>query len=72
MSSLVPQAAVEPFEEFVRDPVLTIACLLLIVASIAWVVVVRRIARNLREADRYGATKARPRESRGVWRKPPT
>jgi hypothetical protein len=74
MVSVPPQAAVEPFEEFVRDPVLTIACMLLIVVSIAWVVVVRKISRNLRDADRYGSAskKAASREPREVWKKPPS
>ena len=73
MIAVPPQAQVEPFEEFVRDPVLTVACMLLIVVSIAWVVVVRKISRNLREADRFRATKktSRPKESRDVWKKPP-
>jgi hypothetical protein len=73
MVSFPPVAQVEPFEEFVRDPVLTVACMLLIVVSIAWVVVVRRIARNLREADRHRAkTKAgKKQESRNVWKEPP-
>ncbi len=37
-------------EEFLRDPTLTVACVLLIVVSFAWIVVsrtmVRRIKRN--------------------------
>jgi hypothetical protein len=73
MVSIPPLAQVEPFEEFVRDPVLTVACMLLIVVSIAWVVVARKISRNLREADRY-RTKAKAgkqQESKNVWKKPP-
>ena len=47
--------------------------MLLIVVSIAWVVVVRKISRNLREADRFRATTktGRPKEARDVWKKPP-
>jgi hypothetical protein len=73
MVAVPSQAQVEPFEEFVRDPVLTVACMLLIVVSIAWVVVVRKISRNLREADRFrAATKTgKPKEARSVWKKPP-
>jgi cell division protein FtsX len=43
-------AALRPLEEFVRDPSLTVACVLLIVVSVAWVVVSRLIYANLRRA----------------------
>jgi hypothetical protein len=43
-------AALKPFEEFVRDPALTVACVLLIVVSVAWVVMSRLIYANLRRA----------------------
>jgi Tfp pilus assembly protein PilX len=43
-------AALRPLEEFVRDPALNVACVLLIVVSIAWVVVSRLIYANLRRA----------------------
>ena len=43
-------------EEFLRDPTLTVACVLLIVVSLAWIVVsrtmVRRIKRRSRSAQR--------------------
>jgi hypothetical protein len=42
-------SAYHRLEEFVRDPLLTVACVLLIVVSIEWLVVTRRIARRLRE-----------------------
>jgi hypothetical protein len=45
-------------EEFARDPLLTVACVLLIVVSIAWLVVARRISRSLR---RRGGTYDRGR-----------
>lgn len=73
MVAVPPQAAVEPFEEFVRDPALTVACILLIVVSIAWVVVTRKIARNLRDADRYRAASkgGKAKGPRSVWKEPP-
>jgi hypothetical protein len=45
-------AALKPLEEFVRDPALTVACVLLIVVSVAWVVFSRLIYGNLRRAAR--------------------
>jgi cell division protein FtsX len=43
-------AALKPLEEFVSDPALTVACVLLIVVSIAWVLVARLIWLNLKRA----------------------
>jgi hypothetical protein len=43
-------AALRPLEEFVRDPALTVACVLLIVVSVAWIVVSRLIYSNLSRA----------------------
>jgi hypothetical protein len=45
----LPQIA-QPVEEFARDPALTVAAVLLIVVSIAWIVVARMIWINLRRA----------------------
>ncbi|MGH2788962.1 MAG: hypothetical protein ACRDJV_13830 [Actinomycetota bacterium] len=69
--SLSLQAVVEPFEEFVRDPALTVACVLLIVVSVAWVVVAHRISRNLREADRATGPAPGAKGARRVWKEPP-
>lgn len=60
------------FEELVRDPILTVACVLLIVVSLAWIVVSRLIARNLKRA----ALRRRPRPGtyrapRDIWNYPP-
>lgn len=64
------------FGEFARDPVLTIACVLLIVVSIGWVVVTRLIAHNLRrallrrqQAEQRG--RGAPRPPRDIWSEPP-
>lgn len=53
-------AALRPLEEFVRDPALTVACVLLIVVSLAWVVVSRLISANLRRAAWKRQTRRRP------------
>jgi hypothetical protein len=45
-----PLAALRPLEEFVRDPALTVACVLLIVVSVAWIIVSRLIYANLSRA----------------------
>jgi hypothetical protein len=65
-----------PFIEFARDPVLTVACVLLVVVSIGWVIVTRLISRNLRkallrreEAERRRVGDVRP--PRDIWSAPP-
>ncbi len=42
-------------EEFLRDPTLTIACVLLIVVSFAWIVVSRIMVRRIRRRSRAAA-----------------
>ena len=64
------------FYEFARDPLLTIACVLLVVVSIGWVVMTRLISRNLRRALlRQQQARRRPvgsvRKPRDVWSEPP-
>jgi hypothetical protein len=53
--------ALRPLEEFVSDPALTVACVLLILVSVAWVVVARMIWINLRRAARKAERAARLR-----------
>ena len=53
--------ALRPLEEFVSDPALTVACVLLILVSVAWVVVARMIWINLRRAARRAERAARRR-----------
>jgi hypothetical protein len=64
-------AALRPLEEFVRDPSLTVACVLLIVVSIAWVVVSRLIYANLRRAAWREQAAARARRQREAARRQP-
>lgn len=59
--------------EFVRDPALTVACVLVIVVSVAWIVVSRLIVRELRRA---AMRTKRPetelaKSPRDVWGTPP-
>jgi hypothetical protein len=62
MRARIVLAALRPLEEFVRDPALTVACVLLIVVSMAWVVVARLIYVNLRRAE--SARRGRARRAR--------
>jgi hypothetical protein len=66
---IVPIAA-EPLDEFASDPVLSVACVLLIVVSIAWIIVARSISRNLRRNDRLSQQSGQ-RAPRDVWKTPP-
>jgi hypothetical protein len=67
-------ATARAITELFADPVLTIACVFLIVVSVGWIVVTRLIVRGLRKA----ATKGRrvPRidviaAPRDIWSYPP-
>ncbi|MBA2273523.1 MAG: hypothetical protein H0W21_06435 [Actinobacteria bacterium] len=42
-------------EEFLRDPTLTVACVLLIVVSFAWIVVSRIMVRRIKHRSRAAA-----------------
>jgi hypothetical protein len=62
------------FAEFAREPILTVACVLLIVVSIAWIVVSRMIARQLKRFDKAVAQPKRGRptpRSKRDWDEPP-
>lgn len=70
---LIAQAA-DPLEEFLSDPILTVACVMLIVVSIGWVVISRLIVRNLRKAAMRGRRTRRVdaiRGERDIWSIPP-
>ena len=43
-------AAVDPFAEFIQEPVLSVAAVLLIVVSVAWIVMSRLITRAMKKA----------------------
>lgn len=66
--------AKRPLLEFMRDPVLTVACVLLVVVSVGWVVVTRLIVRQMkREAIRgvKSPTTDAIRPARDIWSIPP-
>lgn len=46
--------------EFSREPILTVACVLLILVSIGWFVVARLISRNLKRAAAATRRAAKP------------
>lgn len=56
--------------EFSREPILTVACVMLIAVSVAWIVVSRLILRELRRAALAGSPRRRRR--RNVWSEPPS
>ena len=67
-------AAVDPFDEFIQEPALSVAAILLIVVSIAWIVMARLITRQMKKAayramDAKGRRKAKP--ARDIWSSPP-
>jgi cell division protein FtsX len=60
--------------EFMSDPTLTVACVLLVVVSMGWVIISRLIARNLRKAALRGIRNRQVeamRPSRDIWTMPP-
>lgn len=68
------QESKAPLLEFMRDPVLTVACVLLVVVSLGWVVVTRLIIHRMKRAakrgDRSPATDA-IRPAKDIWTLPP-
>ena len=65
---------IDRLEEFLADPVLSVACVMLIVVSIGWVVISRLIVRNLRKAAMQGRRSRRieaARPTRDIWTMPP-
>lgn len=62
-----------PFERFAREPMLTVASVLLIVVSIAWVIVSRLIVRELKKAASRAraAKRGTYRPPRDIWSYPP-
>lgn len=71
------QAAKEaerPLLEFMRDPTLTVACVLLVVVSIGWVVVTRLILHRMKRAAIRGIRSASTdaiRPAKDIWTIPP-
>lgn len=64
----------DQINELLNDPALTVACVLLIVVSVGWVVVSRLIIRRLKKAARRGQRIARVdvvQSPRDIWSYPP-
>ena len=67
-------ATADQIGELFRDPALTVACVLLIVVSVGWVVITRVIVRRLKRAARRGQRVARidvVQNPRDIWSYPP-
>lgn len=64
-------AAERPLREFLTDPTLTIACVLLIVVSIGWIVVWRLIIRAMKRAPVRGLPVEPVKSPRNIWAFPP-
>lgn len=64
---------VQPLDEFVQDPLLTVASVLLIVVSIGWIVVSRIVSRNLRKTAQRarGPKKGAAKPAKDIWAGPP-
>lgn len=74
MSAPFAQFRQPDVEEFLNDPILTVACVLLIVVSIGWIIVSRLVSRNMRRARlrRLDPPKTGEYEPpRDVWAEPP-
>ena len=75
IAAVGPPLAAEPsLAEFFRDPILTVACVLLVVVSLGWIVVTRLILRHFKKAARRGV-KGRVADAattpRDIWNVPP-
>ncbi len=63
-----------PLLEFMRDPVLTVACVLLVVVSVGWVVVTRLILHRMKRAAIRGVRSPATdsiRPAKDIWSIPP-
>jgi hypothetical protein len=71
MSAALRPSEVDRFEELLEDPVLSVACVLLIVVSVGWVVITRLIVRRRRRAALRGRPVDSVRPPRDIWSLPP-
>jgi hypothetical protein len=72
MPSELAAKEVRAIEGFLGDPALTVACVLLIGVSIAWIVIIRVIARQLKRAELRAPVRSGTYESpRDIWAEPP-
>lgn len=72
MNAYVLLAQGNSFGEFTREPILTVACVLLIVVSISWIIVSRMIVRQLKRYESARPARRRPpTRTKRVWDEPP-
>ncbi|MGH2749891.1 MAG: hypothetical protein ACRDK3_03310 [Actinomycetota bacterium] len=73
MKTSILLAQSNSFGEFTREPILTVACVLLIVVSLAWIIVSRMIVRQLKRYDAALQPRRRRPSTRTkkVWEEPP-
>jgi hypothetical protein len=67
-------ASARALEELFQDPLLTVACVLLIVVSVGWLLITRVIVTLLKRAARRGRRVPRidvVKPPRDIWRYPP-
>ncbi len=67
-------AAKRQLLEFFRDPSLTVACVLLVVVSVGWIVVTRLIVHRMKRAARRGVKSPATdtiRPAKDIWSIPP-
>lgn len=67
-------ATADQIGELFKDPALTVACVLLIVVSVGWVVISRLIVRRMRKAVLRGqriANRSVVQAPRDIWALPP-
>ncbi len=63
-----------PLLEFFRDPSLTVACVLLVVVSLGWIIVTRLIVHQMKRAAQRGIRSPvtdQVRPARDIWSVPP-
>ena len=71
---LMAQKGNRPLLDFMRDPALTVACVLLVVVSLGWVIVTRMIVHRMKRAARRGLNTPATdtiRPARDIWSIPP-
>lgn len=57
--------------EFARDPLLTVACVLLAAVSLAWILTARAISKNIRRAAAEARRRSTARRTQGRRSPPP-
>jgi hypothetical protein len=60
-----------PFEELARDPVLFVAGVLLVAVSVAWLLVIRMMARGHHRIRTSILPVRKPRPDQDIWKSPP-